>query len=139
MLMRRGAKIIVRRKSDSKYLILTSSVWPERPRRSQKADLPGGIVEVGETFEEGALRELVEETGIVVRQTDLQLIFQKRILLTHVEIKLYFLECDNDPEIRLSWEHESYVWLNGEEVLKLDIRQPYKHFLTALIKAERKS
>ena len=56
--IKRAAKALIRRKSDGKYLILTCSLWPENPRRSQKPDLPGGSIKRGENIEDGLLRAL---------------------------------------------------------------------------------
>jgi len=36
--------------------------------------MPGGKLEFGETFEDGAVREVLEETGIKIRKTDLSFI-----------------------------------------------------------------
>jgi 8-oxo-dGTP diphosphatase len=39
--------------------------------------IPGGTLELGETLEEGVVRELLEETGIVVRVLDLIEVFDR--------------------------------------------------------------
>lgn len=124
----RAAKALIRRTSDGKYLILTCSLWPENPRRSQKPDLPGGVIEPHEQIEAGLLREVREETG-------LELTFD-HVKLAHCHTYLddnesssflaYVAEVEGDPVITLSWEHESYEWLTAEQVLSLDIRQPYR-------------
>ncbi len=126
MRLRHAAKILVRRKSDGKYLMLWSSKWEERPARSQKPDLPGGIVEEGESMTEGLLREVREEAGFDISESQL--------LLAHAQVwdsgdestifQMYFAEID-EPTVTLSWEHERYAWLTADEVLALDIRRPY--------------
>jgi len=42
-----------------------------RGRNAHDWSLPGGKVEPGETFEDGAVRELAEETGLVIEVEDL--------------------------------------------------------------------
>lgn len=37
---------------------------------------PGGKVDAGENFEEGAVREVLEETGIVIAKEDLQFLYE---------------------------------------------------------------
>ena len=76
---------------------------------------------------EGLLREVREEAGFDIDES--------RLILAHAHVwdthdtstvfQIYFAEVDDDPEIVLSWEHERYGWLTAEEVLALEIRQPY--------------
>ena len=126
MKLRHAAKVVIRRKSDGKYLILWSSKWEENPERSQKPDLPGGIVEESESMIEGLQREVREEAGFDVDES--------RLVLAHAHVwdeddtstvfQAYFAEVD-DPTVILSWEHERYAWLSADEVLALVIREPY--------------
>lgn len=121
-----STRVLVRR-ADGKYLILRGSKWEERPDRSQKPDLPGGLVDAGETCEQGAIRELREEAGIQVQTSDLELvqgfsyIWKDQDAVTRL---MYFVEVDM-PEVTLSWEHEGYWWMDAKEVLALEIRPPY--------------
>ena len=51
-IFRRGRLLVVRRARGDRFM---PGMW----------ELPGGAVEVGETFQRGALRELQEETGLL--------------------------------------------------------------------------
>ncbi len=119
------AKVLVSNGA-GKYLVLRSSEWPENPKRSLQPDLPGGLVEDGETAIEGAIRELEEETGLKVLPNEMQLVRTKQE--THdgklYERSVYFVTVKN-PKITLSWEHDSYRWMSADEVLKLEMREPY--------------
>lgn len=137
MQIRRGAKALLRRNSDGKYLMLTCSLWPENPRRSQKPDLPGGIIEPYEAIEEGLIREIKEETGLTLDHTALTLGF----CTTYIEHEmstnflLYVGEVSGSEEIEISWEHESFNWLTVDELLTLEIRAPYAEIFQYLKKA----
>ncbi len=126
MKLRYGAKVVLRRRSDNKYLILWSSKWDENPRRSQKPDLPGGLVEEGETIIAGLLREVREEVGCSLDERALKLayafVWDEDDISTVFEA--YFAEVDA-IDVVLSWEHERYAWLTAKEVLDLEIREPY--------------
>ena len=128
------SKVLVK-SNGGKNLILRGSVWPERPDRSQKPDLPGGLVENGETHEMGALRELQEETGIQLNQSDLELIYADSGIWKSdkaVTRLLYLANVQKDIEITLSWEHEGYWWMEASEVLSLDMRDPYPNIFKYL-------
>lgn len=123
------AKVLIRRKSDGKYLILRGSKWEERPDRSQKPDIAGGAVEPGESIRQGAVRETYEEAGIVITAESLELVYSGTFKSDHdgasINRLLYLVELDEDPEVVLSWEHEGYEWVDKADVLQLDIREPY--------------
>ena len=122
------SKVLVRRKSDDKYLLLRSSQWEERPDRSQKPDLPGGVVEAGERVEEGAARELMEEAGIKVAPESLTLVYAMSFKSDHdaaaINRLIYFTEVE-EVDVKLSWEHEEFWWASADELRALEIRAPY--------------
>lgn len=126
--LNRAAKALIRRRSDGRYLVLTSSLWPGNPRRSQQPDLPGGTIEPHESIEEGLLREAREEAGLTMRAEDLQLGYCYTYLKDDGESSSFLLfvsEISGDETITLSWEHESYRWMTARELLDLSIRDPY--------------
>ncbi len=128
MRLRHAAKILIRRRSDQKYLILWSSEWEENPRRSHQPDLPGGIVEEGESLKIGLLREVQEEVGLDLSDAKLTLAYALTFDKENDEstvFLIYFAEIDDHTEVTLSWEHEAFKWLTAAEVRELDIRMPY--------------
>ena len=82
-------------------------------------DFPKGHVEGSETELETAKRELIEETGIVnFRLFDgfkhrIEYNFQKGNEIITKEV-IFFLAESNTKEVKLSSEHENFVWLNSD-------------------------
>lgn len=102
------AKVLIRDSSD-KVLIL-------KDRFSDWWDLPGGHIHDTETPEEGAIREVSEETGITLNDPDL--VFGQEVdtdlghklglfLVTHIDLEA--------PQPLLSEEHTDYAWIKTEE------------------------
>lgn len=65
---------------------------------------PSGARQPGETPDEAAVRELLEETGITVMPTRVS-------VAPSDEVALYSAEVSRDVEITLDAEHDRYVWL----------------------------
>ncbi len=63
---------------DNKVLLGQRHVDPEKADSLMNGEgtwtMPGGKLDFGESFEQGAVRELREETGIVIQESDLQVI-----------------------------------------------------------------
>jgi 8-oxo-dGTP diphosphatase len=82
-------------------------------------DPPAGRLSTGETFEEGAVRELYEETGLLVAP--------QRILATWVGeapsgnllAAVTYIGRVRDQEVHLSHEHLGYRWVTLDEWLAL--------------------
>ena len=86
-------------------------------------DFAKGHVENGETEQQTAQRELLEETGI----SDIEFIdgyrecmdyrFRNRGKMSH-KVVVYFLAKTNSKEVQMSHEHRDFTWLPYEESLR---------------------
>ncbi|GIW65638.1 MAG: diadenosine 5'5'''-P1,P4-tetraphosphate pyrophosphohydrolase [Candidatus Parcubacteria bacterium] len=86
-------------------------------------DFPKGHIEIYETPEQTAIRELKEETGL-----DVKLIKGfKKVINYHFRNKgefiikdvIYFLGRSYSQKVILSEEHKGYTWANYQEALNL--------------------
>jgi ADP-ribose pyrophosphatase len=88
--------------------------------------IPGGMLELGETLREGAEREALEETGLVVRATELLGVFDrivpdetKRTLYHYVLID--FLCQKVSGNVLAAGDAADACWFTSEEIEKLDL------------------
>lgn len=81
-------------------------------------DFPGGRIEPEETLERGFIREIREETGLSVRLGPVLGAFdgfpEIRGEACHV-VRVYFLGSADTSAVRLSEDHDQYVWVTPKE------------------------
>jgi 8-oxo-dGTP pyrophosphatase MutT (NUDIX family) len=88
------------------------------PRRPNEWDIPGGGQENGEGLTAAAIRETVEESGIVLREP--------LLVYAHTEMRdygsgswLFFLAHVKNPDVQISPEHTEYRWVSLAEAVSL--------------------
>ena len=112
-----GAKLVVLNEKSEVLALRRSDTHPRKPHWT---DLPGGIVEVGEPELAAVVRELVEETGIVIDIETCTLFYGRTHMLPSGRsfTKLvYKVHLDHTPDVKLSYEHESYEWCTIDDLM----------------------
>lgn len=112
-------------------LILTVGEYKGRPDKSFKPDLPGGLVDHGESELQAVVRELSEETGIVAEPAAFTLAYTKTEFFDtehkSVTKALYLLELASIPDVTLSWEHASFEWVPLNVLMDAIELRPFYH------------
>ena len=126
----RTAKLFLENKEQLVLLLRRSQT---APRRALEWDLPGGIIEAGEKPQAAVLRELREEAGIsgvkIIKQVQIVDSYDEKI----VERSFFRAEC-HEPVVVLSFEHDMYQWVPGEDVIDMLQHEPYNHAFKMLYK-----
>jgi len=120
--------LIINQRND--VLILTIGEHKAQPARSFAPDLPGGLVDPGETERDAVIREIYEETGIAITDEQPRLVYSKTEYSTEhnksVSKFLYLIFLDDEPDVVLSWEHASCEWIPLNELKeRVDLRPFY--------------
>jgi 8-oxo-dGTP pyrophosphatase MutT (NUDIX family) len=115
----------------NEVLILTIGEYKAHPEKSFKPDLPGGMVDAGETELAAAVRELQEETGIIVSPDLCTFAYAKTQFFEQknksISRFLYVIYVPNTPEVTISWEHSSYKWVSLDTLItSVELRPFYK-------------
>lgn len=119
-----SAKVVVRDESDRCLLLKRSMSSKGNPG---KWDLPGGKVDAGESFDQGLLREVAEETGLTI---SLQRVLgaaesespTKRVAYLILEGRV------ESGQVCLSSEHDEYIWVNRRELPKMQLADQFQAF-----------
>jgi bis(5'-nucleosidyl)-tetraphosphatase len=86
-------------------------------------DFPKGAVEKGETEEQAAAREILEETGLRVKdfvphfRKEIEYHYRRQDGLAHKRV-IFFLTRSDSDNVRISYEHSGYEWLTYAESLR---------------------
>lgn len=112
--MKQVAKVLLRDVAGD-YLMLEHTNHPTFP---DDPDFPGGTVELGETPLQGAVREVIEEISVELVPARLELLYQGTEYSRHgTQYSLYIYQCDERPEVLLSWEHTAFGWERPDTVI----------------------
>lgn len=111
--MKRAAKALIRN-NQGKILVLYRS--QTHPRLAHDLDLPGGLIDYGESVVDGLMREIVEETGVVLDISEQELRHVWRPTLSRRRFIYEVRDAASQP-VSISWEHEAYAWLTDEEFI----------------------
>ncbi len=105
---------------DGQLLLLQCSSSKPEPG---KWGVPAGKLEIGETPTQAAKRELYEETGILVENSDLRAIGSLYIRKPNMDYvyHLFQITLKVKPEIRLSSEHLNYLWASQQTMETLPL------------------
>lgn len=123
-----GHALIERNK---KYLVTRRSKTANY--KPLKWDIPGGIVEPGETLEDAIFREVEEETGLKVDIGRVVYVYTNRDQLPIRQTFQVVCLCKStNNEIRLNpLEHDMYEWLYYNDIANIDAID----FLRELVKS----
>ena len=127
-----SAKVVVR-DEEGRCLLLKRSLSSKG--NPGKWDLPGGKVDVGESFDQGLLREVAEETGLTI---SLQRVLGAAESESPTK-KVAYLILEGRVEsgkVRLSGEHDEYIWVNRRELPKMELADQFRAFAQAYSQAE---
>ena len=98
-------------------------------------ELPGGKVDPGENMHEAVKREFMEEVNIPVSVLDTCFFYESDHKGERIEKTSYFVCADDVSSLRLSEEHQSYVWITEEELENYNIAPKEKANMIAGFKA----
>jgi 8-oxo-dGTP pyrophosphatase MutT (NUDIX family) len=83
--------------------------------------IPGGIVEAGEDPADGALREVAEETGLLLASVDLLLVWSYEVSPGRFAYHATFIGAAPGRDVVISDEHTAHRWVTPERYLASDL------------------
>lgn len=121
----------------SEVLVLTLGKHLKYPEKSYRPDLPGGIVDSGESEQLAVIREVQEECGIDLDASKVKLAYTETAYYEKesksVTKLLYIAHLDDTPSITLSWEHSAYKWVSTSELQTIDLRPFFNEAIQYLV------
>jgi 8-oxo-dGTP pyrophosphatase MutT (NUDIX family) len=115
------AKVLLFNEQDQ-ILVMQTGIHKLRPERSHSPDLPGGMVDPGESEHAAVIREVQEESGIILDPNVVTLGYANTEMFDHgtksVTKLLYIAKLSETPIVTLSWEHKAFEWSSVEALLE---------------------
>jgi len=121
---RLSVKVLIR-DSSGRFLLLKRSNCSKS--NVSRWEPPGGKINVGETFDEALLREVAEETGLVI--SILHVAGAVEWEMAQLRLVQLLLEGSIESgQLHLSDEHEAYSWVKPEEFSTLELADWFESF-----------
>lgn len=96
------------------------------PPLKGKWSIPGGVLEVGETLRKAAVRESLEETGLIVEPGELLGVFERVLPDEHGRMQYHYVLIDFlcqrvGGELRAGDDADEVGWFGPDELAKLEL------------------
>ncbi|MEM7034261.1 MAG: NUDIX hydrolase [Chloroflexota bacterium] len=120
-------KAVVKHPTDELFLILKRNALSSMPNMWE---FPGGGVDFGEGHVEAIVREIQEETGLVVQNPQVLDVFSRFASESQTYRLCIGYQCEaTSAQIQLSDEHTDYKWISTDDFATIDTWD----FLKALV------
>jgi 8-oxo-dGTP pyrophosphatase MutT (NUDIX family) len=126
MVLRVAAKALIINDEGHVLLLREAAAYQDSTQQGRYG-LPGGRLEIGETFVDGLHREVREETGLEVEPLYPLYVGEWRPAIKGVphQIVAIFVACQaKTSNVRLSDEHDEMRWIDPRDHKKYDIMDP---------------
>lgn len=112
---------------EGKLLVLREAHTYSQGKNIGKYGVPGGRVEIGETWQEALYREVQEECGLKIEIGKPIEVGEWRPVIRNIPTQIIgvFFQCKPlSNEIVLSDDHDHYEWISAENMREIEIMSP---------------
>ncbi len=124
----------------NKILLLREAVTYEEGTNIGRYHLPGGRLEMGESFPDGLKREVREEAGLDITVGKPVYVGEWRPVIKGVatQIVAIFFVCQAlSADVVLSAEHDEAIWIDPADAANYDVMEPEPEAIKAYIESQK--